>query len=122
MTTNQLTDADKKMLNELKTTSCTKTKLLLVLMYYRFLKFISSLFAMFFFTLLIFSISFIIYIMGFGFSFFVCLIYLASHYAFYSLYLKKRYFETMYNQHQLMGEAVEVVSFRLKNKLYVMKL
>ncbi len=118
MTTNQLTDADKKMLNELKTTSCTKTKLILVLMYYRFLKFISTLFAMFFFTLLIFSISFIIYIMGFGFSFFVCLIYLASHYAFYSLYLKKKYKKTMQPLHTLMMEAESILSFRLQNKLY----
>jgi len=118
MTTNQLTKSDQKMLDDLKIKSTTKTKLLIELFYYRFFKIISTLFAMFFFTLLIFAISYIIYVQGFGFSLYAGLFYVLCHYIFFNFYLKKRYNKTMQPLHYLMMEAESILSFRLQNKLY----
>lgn len=121
MNTNQLTKTEQKMLDELKTKSFTKNSLITQLIYYRFFKLISTLFAMFIFTLAIFSVSFVIYLNGFGFNILVCGIYLISHFLFFKFYLKKRYYKILYLQHKLMEEADLIISLRLRNGLYEIK-
>lgn len=118
MKTNQLTNTEQKMLDELKTKSFTKNSLITQLIYYRFFKLISTLFAMFIFTLAIFSVSFVIYLNGFGSSILVGGIYLISHFLFFNFYLKKRYYKLLYPQHKLMEEADLIISLRLRNGLY----
>jgi len=109
---------DEKMLDDLKTKSAKKLEIIKCILFFYFMRIITSLKCAFVFTFLIF-ISFFTYITFLkGFSLSVCFIYIISHFLFFEFYIRKEHEKSIKSYHEVTLLAIEILKNRLKAKFY----
>ena len=109
---------DEKMLNDLKTSSSKKSEIIKCILFFYFMRIITSLKAAFVFTFLIFLsfFTFITYLKGF--SLLVCFFYIISHFLFFEFYIKKEHEKSTKSYHEVTLLAIEILKNRLAAKFY----
>jgi hypothetical protein len=109
---------DEKMLDDLKTKSAKKMEIIKCILFFYFMRIITSLKCAFVFTFLIF-LSFLIFITCLrGFSLLVCFIYIISHFLFFEFYIKKEHKKSIKSYHEVTLLAIEILKNRLASKFY----
>ncbi len=109
---------DEKMLDDLKTKSAKKLEIIKGILFFYFMRIITSLKCAFVFTFLIF-ISFFTYITFLkGFSLLVFFIYIISHFLFFEFYIRKEHEKSIKSYHEVTLLAIEILKNRLATKSY----
>ncbi len=109
---------DEKMLDDLKTKSAKKPEIIKCILFFYFMRIISSLKFAFVFTFLIF-ISFFTYITCLkGFSLWVFFIYIICHFLFFEFYIKKEHEKSIKSYYEVTLLAIEILKNRLTTKFY----
>ena len=109
---------DEKMLDDLKTKSAKKPEIIKCILFFFFMRIITSLKCAFVFTFLIFISFFTLFTYLYGFSLLVCFIYIIVHFLFFEFYIKKEHEKSIKSYHKVTLLAIEILKIRLAAKFY----
>ncbi len=109
---------DEKMLECLKTESAKKYEIIMYIIFFNFLRIITSLTSAFVITFLIFTAFWALCCSIKGFSLFISFTYLIIHFIYFEFYIKKEHAKSIKSYYSVTLEAIRILKIRLTSKLY----